>query len=129
MRLADNPLARLWPLPRGRPGRSPLPQRFTHSADCLCAGVLPQNLQVQRPIIVTLLLTWEADAEGCLERVGADDSRFSTYQRILNQARWLSLHASRVLLELLVTAFVPTGPLVLGLDNTISAFVNKRTSF
>ncbi|SMB89473.1 hypothetical protein SAMN00790413_00440 [Deinococcus hopiensis KR-140] len=49
----------------------------------------------------------------------ADDSRFGTCHRVLNQARWFSLHPSRVLLGLWVTAFVPTGPLVLGLDGTV----------
>jgi len=40
----------------------------------------------------------------------------STYHRVLNRAVWSSLRASRILLGLLVAAFVPTGPLVVGID-------------
>ncbi len=45
--------------------------------------------------------------------------RFAWYHRVLNRARWSSLAVSRVLLGLLVAAFAPTGPLILGLDETI----------
>jgi len=44
---------------------------------------------------------------------------FQTYHRVLNRAVWSSRGASRILLQLLVTTFVPTGPLVVGLDETI----------
>ena len=49
----------------------------------------------------------------------ADDPRFKTFHRLLSRARWSSLQARRVLLSLLLTACVPSGPLVLGLDDTI----------
>jgi hypothetical protein len=45
--------------------------------------------------------------------------RWTRYHRVLNRAKWSSLAASRVLLGLLVAAFAPTGPLILGLDETI----------
>jgi hypothetical protein len=44
---------------------------------------------------------------------------FQTYHRVLNRAVWSSLGASRILLHLLVATFVPTGPLVVGIDETI----------
>jgi hypothetical protein len=44
---------------------------------------------------------------------------FQNYHRVLNRAVWSSLGASRILLRLLVAAFAPTGPLVLGIDETI----------
>jgi len=44
---------------------------------------------------------------------------FSTYHRVLNRDVWSSLHASRILLGLLVAAFAPTGPLVVGIDATL----------
>ncbi len=44
---------------------------------------------------------------------------FSTYHRVLNRAVWSSLRASRILLGLLVAAFVPEGPLVVGIDATL----------
>ena len=47
------------------------------------------------------------------------DTAFSTYHRVLNRAVWSSLGASRILLGLLVAAFAPAGPLVLGIDETL----------
>ena len=44
---------------------------------------------------------------------------FQTYHRVLNRAVWSSLGASRMLLGLLVATFAPTGPLVVGIDETI----------
>jgi len=47
------------------------------------------------------------------------DRRFVNYHRVLFRARWSSLAASRVLLGLLVRAFVPVGPILLGVDETL----------
>ena len=47
------------------------------------------------------------------------DRRFVNYHRVLSRARWSSLAASRVLLGLLVRTFAPTGPVVLGVDETL----------
>jgi hypothetical protein len=44
---------------------------------------------------------------------------WTRYHRVLNRAKWSSRAASRVLLGLLVAAFAPTGPIVLGLDETV----------
>jgi hypothetical protein len=44
---------------------------------------------------------------------------FSNFHRVLNRAVWSPLAASRVLLRLLIAAFVPTGPVVVGLGHTI----------
>jgi len=44
---------------------------------------------------------------------------FQNFHRVLNRAAWSPLAASRVLLGLLVAAFAPTGPLVVGVDDTI----------
>jgi hypothetical protein len=49
----------------------------------------------------------------------ADEPSFQNYHRLLNRARWSACQAARVLLTLLVEAFVPAGPLVLGLDETV----------
>src|SRR5919198_1667777 len=50
-------------------------------------------------------------------RSGAPD--FQTYHRVLNRAVWSPLHASRLLLRLLVAVFVPRGVVIFGLDDTI----------
>lgn len=48
-----------------------------------------------------------------------DETRFQNYHRVLNRAVWSSLQASGILLNLLVAAFAPSGPVILGLDDTI----------
>ena len=47
------------------------------------------------------------------------ERRFVNYHRVLNRAEWSARAASRVLLGLLIDVFVPTGPVVLGIDDTI----------
>jgi DDE superfamily endonuclease len=49
----------------------------------------------------------------------SDDRHFQNYHRVLNRAHWSSLKASRILLSLLIDTFVPEGPLVMGIDETI----------
>ncbi len=44
---------------------------------------------------------------------------FQRYHRVLNRASWSALAASRLLLRLLVATFVPDGPLVVGVDETL----------
>ena len=51
---------------------------------------------------------------------------YQTYHRVLNRAVWSSLGASRVLFSLLVATFAPTGPLVVGIDETIERRRGKR---
>ena len=47
------------------------------------------------------------------------DTHFQNYHRVLNRARWSAHHAAGILLRLLVRAFVPAGPVVIGLDDTV----------
>ena len=49
----------------------------------------------------------------------ARERRFVNYHRVLNRAAWCPKAASRLLLNLLLDAFAPAGPIVLGLDDTI----------
>src|SRR5919202_4108458 len=44
---------------------------------------------------------------------------FQTYHRVLHRAVWSPLHASRLLLRLLVAVCVPSGVILFGLDDTI----------
>src|SRR5262245_27555312 len=46
-------------------------------------------------------------------------SDFQTYHRVLNRAVWSPLTASRLLLRFLVTVLIPSGVVVVGLDDTI----------
>ena len=56
----------------------------------------------------------------------AQERRFVNYHRVLNRAAWSGRAAARVLLGLLLDAFAPRGPVVLGLDDTIERRRGKR---
>lgn len=47
------------------------------------------------------------------------EAHFQNYHRVLNRARWSSLAGAHELLELLVSTFVPVGPVVIGIDDTL----------
>lgn len=46
------------------------------------------------------------------------DQSFQNYHRVLNRAQWSTLRGGYILLRLLLRAFVPTGPVVIGVDET-----------
>jgi DDE superfamily endonuclease len=49
----------------------------------------------------------------------SNDEYFQNFHRVLNRAQWRPLDASHRLLGLLLDTFVPTGPVVMGIDETI----------
>jgi DDE superfamily endonuclease len=63
-----------------------------------------------------------------LRAMGLDQhKRFHRYHRVLSDASWSSLKASRVLLGLLVETFVAEGdPLVVGIDETLERRWGKK---
>jgi len=56
------------------------------------------------------------------------ERRFTNYHRVLNRVSWDARTAARLLLSLLIVAFAPTGPVVLGIDDTIERRRGKRIS-
>jgi hypothetical protein len=56
------------------------------------------------------------------------EKRFHRYHRVLSRASWSSRKVSCVLLGLVVEAFVPEGPLVLGIDETLERRYGKKIS-
>ena len=54
------------------------------------------------------------------------ERRFANYHRVLNRAAWGTRAAARLLLGLLIAAFAPRGPVVLGIDDTIERRRGKR---
>jgi hypothetical protein len=62
----------------------------------------------------------------CWRILGLSPERFVHYHRVLSGAGWRGRAASRLLLGLLVKRFVPTGPIVLGVDDTIERRRGKR---
>jgi hypothetical protein len=55
-----------------------------------------------------------------------NEKHFQNYPRVLNRARWSGRAASRILLGLLVQTFAPSGPLLVGLDDTIERRWGKK---
>ena len=56
----------------------------------------------------------------------AQTRQFHRYHRVLSAARWSGLATGRVLLHLLVATFVPEGPLVFGVDETLERRRGKK---
>jgi hypothetical protein len=54
------------------------------------------------------------------------EPHFQNYHRVLNRARWSSRAASRILLGLLLKAFGGSGPILVGLDDTIERRWGKK---
>jgi DDE superfamily endonuclease len=49
----------------------------------------------------------------------ADEPGFAAFHRVLNRNAWSGLVLARTLLHALVTAFVPDGPIIIGVDHTL----------
>jgi hypothetical protein len=56
------------------------------------------------------------------------DRHFQNYHRVLSRAVWIPRNASLILLRLLLTAFAPSGSVVLGLDDTIERRRGEKIS-
>jgi hypothetical protein len=75
---------------------------------------------VQVLLAGTLLSPARRTVAAALRVLGlAQLKQFHRYHRVLSQAKWSGLAISRILLGLLVAAFVPDGPLVFGIDDTL----------
>src|SRR3954454_20868905 len=55
-----------------------------------------------------------------------NEKHFQNYHRVLNRARWSSRAASQILWGLLVRTFAPSGPILVGLDDTIERRWGKK---
>jgi hypothetical protein len=82
---------------------------------------------VQLLVTGTILAPGKRTVASALRAVGLQgERRFCRYHRVLSRALWSSREVGRVLLELLVEAFAPDGPLVLGVDETLERRRGKR---
>jgi hypothetical protein len=71
-------------------------------------------------LVGAVLAPGKRTVSAALRVMGLDQApQFQRYHRVLNRAVWSGREASRLLLGLLVQAFAPDGPLVLGLDETL----------
>lgn len=96
--------------------------------DRLEGWLAPFRLLFTRPtwqrlrVLVTgaILTTQRRTVAAALRVMGrGGDTGFSRYHDVLSRSRWSALAAARPLLVWLVATFVPTGPVVIGLDDTI----------
>ncbi len=75
---------------------------------------------VQVLLAGAILATGKRTVTSVLRVMGlAQEPHFQTYHRVLNRAKWSALAGSRRLLLTLIDAFLPAGPLIMGLDDTI----------
>src|SRR3989304_428704 len=83
---------------------------------------------VQVLVVGAILAPGKRTVTSVLTAVGlSQEKQYQRYHRVLNRAKWSSLQASKVLLGLLVAAFVATGgTVVLGADETLERRQGKQ---
>jgi hypothetical protein len=85
---------------------------------------------VQVLVAGAILAPGRRTVSSALRAMGLEQEKhFHRYHRVLSRARWSSLQVSRLLLRLLVDAFVSEGsPLVVGIDETLERRYGKKIS-
>jgi hypothetical protein len=84
-----------------------------------------ENVQVL--LMGAILAPGQRTVSSALRAMGLDQhERFHRYHRVLSRASWSSLEASRIWLGLLLETFVPQGPLVFGIDETLERRWGKK---
>jgi len=74
-----------------------------------------------------ILAPGQRTVSSALRAMGLDhEKRFHSYHRVLSRASWSSREASRILLGLLLETFIPQGPLILGIDETLERRWGKK---
>lgn len=67
-----------------------------------------------------LLAVGPRTVTNCLRALGlAEHPSFTAFHRVLNRNAWSGLALARTLLHMVVVAFVPSGPIVIGVDHTL----------
>jgi len=87
-----------------------------------CAPLFSRRVWCHALVLVvgTILAPGKRTVCAALRAMGLSQThQWTRYHRVLNRAKWSSRAVSRALLGLLVATFVPTGPLVVGIDETI----------
>ncbi|MDP9363744.1 MAG: transposase [Chloroflexota bacterium] len=86
-------------------------------APCFSRRVWPHALVL---VVGAILAPGRRTVAAALRAMGlAHDTGFGRYHRVLSRARWSGLAVGRALLGLLVAAFAPGGPLLVGIDETV----------
>lgn len=78
-------------------------------------------------LIAAILAPGKRTVSSLLRIVGlGQEQRFHKYHRLLSKANWSALAGSRILLGLLLEAFLPEGPVVVGIDETLERRWGKK---
>ena len=86
------------------------------------AGLFSKRIwqHVQILIVGAILAPGQRTVTAILRIMGlSSEKHFQNFHRVLSRAVWSSREASRLLLGMLITAFAPFGPVVMGMDDTI----------
>jgi hypothetical protein len=108
-----------------------LPTRFAEVILAFAPVFVQQRTwrHAQLLLLGALLAPGQRTVSSILRIIGLRQERhFVNYHRVLNRAVWNSRQAARRLLGLLIRTFVSTGPIVLGVDDTIERRRGKRIS-
>ncbi|WP_421657052.1 transposase [Leptothermofonsia sp. ETS-13] len=91
----------------------------------LVSGRVWQHVQVL--VIGAILCPGKRSASAILRVMGqAEERRFGKYHRVLSRAVWSSLKVARRLLGHLLSTFVPSGMVVMGIDDPIKRRKGNR---
>src|SRR5919199_1238284 len=98
-----------------------LPTRFAAVILCFASLFSQRSWRHAEVLLIgAILVPGQRTITSILRITGlARERRFANYHRVLNRAAWSGRAAARVLLGLLLDAFAPTGPVLLGLDDHI----------
>ncbi|MDQ3310236.1 MAG: transposase [Gemmatimonadota bacterium] len=107
-----------------------LPARFAAVILCFEPLLRQRSWRHAEVLLIGAILAPGRRTVGSILRITGlcRERRFVNYHRVLNRAAWSGRAAARVLLGLLLAAFVPAGPVLLGLDDTIERRRGKRIS-
>jgi hypothetical protein len=98
-----------------------LPQEILPVAGSFAPLFTPKVFEHLKVLLVGLLLTpGRHTVASALRMTGREqDPHFQSFHRVLNRDRWSGLGAAKILLGWLVRLLVPTGPVVVGGDDTL----------
>jgi hypothetical protein len=105
-----------------------LPPRFAAVILCFAPLFLQRTWRHAEVLLIGAILAPGQRTVASILRIAGlgRERRFVNYHRVLNRAAWSGRAAARVLLGLLLDAFAPRGPVILGLDDTIERRRGKR---
>jgi hypothetical protein len=105
-----------------------LPQAFvTWLAPFLAAFSRRTRTTVTALTVGALLAIGPRTVSNCLHALGlAEHPSFTAFHRVLNRNTWSGLALARTLLRRLIVSFVPSGPIIIGVDHTLERRRGRR---